>query len=167
MGKKIHHDFRKVNKIPNGVPFVPLTYELLNSDAWRSQSIHCLRLINFLMIENMAHKGLENGNLIATYDQLVTFGIGRGYISLAISEASYIGLIEVHRGRNRGYANSDCNRFRLTFLFASQANETTGAVEYIEPTNEWRNTNKEDIKKWKQGKRLYKEQKKAQKLKSK
>ena len=157
MTKKIHHDLSKVNKIPQGVPFVQLSYELINSPAWCSRSINCIRLINFLMLENMRHKGLENGSLIATYDQLVNFGIGRSYINKAICEAVQLGLIEVKHGINKGYANSDCNRFTITFCAEKRLNFQLGSVYYVEASNLWKRITYDDVKNWKQGEKLYKQ----------
>ena len=64
------------NHPPSGESFVWLTRELLSSDAWRSQSIHTRRLIDFLLLEYLRRAGQTNGRLKAPYRQLYAFGIG-------------------------------------------------------------------------------------------
>ena len=66
---------KKLRGPPKGESWVWLTRELVSSPAWRHRSINCVRFIDFLMAEHMNHSGFENGNLIATYDQLVAWGI--------------------------------------------------------------------------------------------
>ena len=70
-----------------GEPFVMLTRELLASDTWRALGINARRFVDFLMLENMAHGGKENGRLKAPYEQLETFGVGARYLADAIREA--------------------------------------------------------------------------------
>ena len=62
------------NHPPSGESFVWLTRELLSSDAWRSQSIHTRRLIDFLLLEYLRRAGQTNGRLKAPYRQLYAFG---------------------------------------------------------------------------------------------
>jgi hypothetical protein len=164
MGKKIHHDHSKVNNMDDGNLFVQLTYELINSTAWKKRSINCIRLIDALMLENIRHKGYENGNLYSTYDDLEEFGLSRGKINEAICEAEKYGLIDVRRGKQKGCIKSECNRFRLTFLRHSQYNETTGQKEYVAPTNEWRSTTTKEVMDWR---RFLREQEDIKKQKKK
>lgn len=166
MGKKIHYDPSKVNNMPKGSKFVQLSYELINSPAWRNRSINCIRIIEFLILENIRHSGQENGYLLATYDQLEEFGIARGNINYTIAEAVSLGLIAVNKGRSRGYANSSLNRFRLTFLRSKNIDSTHGGIYYTEPTNEWQIITLQDVSNQKKGRRLYKEKRKQRKLKS-
>jgi hypothetical protein len=54
---------------------------MLLSPAFRERSINCQRLIAALEVKNMSHGGLENGNLVLPYLQLVrSWGIGRRLI---------------------------------------------------------------------------------------
>ena len=101
-GKKFSRTLSKVTKIPDNTPFVQLTRDLIASPSWCSMSINCRRLIDFLMVENMNHAGLENGKLLATYDQLVKWGIPRGYIHQTITEAERLGLLLAERGGRKG-----------------------------------------------------------------
>jgi hypothetical protein len=84
---------RKRNRPPEGEPFVWLTRELIESDAWRTAPIHTKRFVERLMLEQMEHAGTENGRLICTYDDCVAFGIGRRFVNRAIKDAVRRGLV--------------------------------------------------------------------------
>jgi hypothetical protein len=92
-------------------PFVMLPRDLLESDAWKEQSLMCRRLIDTLMLEHMAHGGKQNGALIATRRQLEKFGLRRNSIASAICEAEELGLADCHRGARRV-----ASTFTLTWL---------------------------------------------------
>jgi hypothetical protein len=83
----------------------------------------------------MRHGGAENGDLLATYDQLV--GISRRLIKPTIQEAEQRKLIEVRWGMRKAYAKNNPTRFRLTYLAARVVSED-GKPYYAEPTDEWR-----------------------------
>jgi hypothetical protein len=100
-----------------------LPRDLLCSWAWRSLSLSARRFIDFLLIEHMNHAGTENGNLMATYDQLVKFGIRRNSIGAVIADAEGVGLIECRKGPRHA-----ATRYTLTFY----------AVNDAAPTNRWR-----------------------------
>lgn len=117
---------------PEGEPWQWLPIDLLCSGAWRSRSINCVRLIEFLIIEHRNHAGRENGNLAAPYDHLVKHGLTRSRIEAAISEAEVLGLIRVVRG-GRWAGTNVPSRFRLTF-FASK--------DLAPATNEWKTVSK-------------------------
>lgn len=91
----------KAQRPPAGEPWVWLTKELIKSDAWRSLGINERRVIDFLMLEHMAHAGKQNGRLKAPHQHLETFGIGAKYIASAIAEVERLGLIECRRGGMR------------------------------------------------------------------
>jgi hypothetical protein len=92
-------------------PFIILPRSLLFSKAWQSMSIHTRRLLDFLMVEHMRHGGRKNGFLVAPRDQLNLWGIGKHFVSGAIEDAEYVGLID--RTRSKGRAPS---RYALTWL---------------------------------------------------
>jgi len=96
---------------PSGESWIWQTRGLLSSDAWRSQSIGCHRLINFLMHEYMNHAGKHNGKLRAPRRQLEAFGIGAHSVTKAILEAEELCLLECHRGGMRV-----ANVYTLTWL---------------------------------------------------
>jgi hypothetical protein len=142
MTKRHSHDLSKVNKIPKGQNFVQLTGELLSSPAWCSMTINCRRLIDFLMIEQLNHAGQENGNLCATYDQLVDFGIPRRLVHRTITEAERLKLIDVERGGRKNSGISPLSRFTITFFPMRKAGN--GAQGFYEPTHEWRSITEEE-----------------------
>jgi len=117
--------------------FVAHTAELLQSKAWRSRSIHLVRLLDRLELENIAHAGKENGYLRVTWGQLVEYGLGRRFISAAIHEGVQLGLLQItHQGRYRA-GKTDPSLYRLTYL-ASKFMPLTGPPEYHPPTDDWR-----------------------------
>lgn len=80
---KASADPSMVRDFSKNTPFVQLTYELMSSDAWRSMSINCRKLVDCLILEHMRHSGSENGNLITTYDQFEEYGVTRKNINKA------------------------------------------------------------------------------------
>jgi hypothetical protein len=92
-------------------PFVMLPRDLIKSDAWRKQNLMCRRLIDFLMLEQMAHGGTKNGDLLATYEQLEEFGLRDNSIAGAIREAEQRGLVSCRHG-----TRNIPSRFTLTWL---------------------------------------------------
>jgi hypothetical protein len=136
-------DLRKVGGPPAGSSWVWLTSELLSSVAWNGQSLHCRRLIDFLVLEHLAHNGTENGNLAAPYDQLENYGLGRRFISEAVREAEARRLIEVSRGGKRNQVADHLSRYRLTWL-AAKANDKHSSY-FVAPANDWKRTTDTDI----------------------
>ncbi|MFZ5671732.1 MAG: hypothetical protein ACOZAM_02085 [Pseudomonadota bacterium] len=120
---------------PIGEPFIWKTLRLISSDAWRFRSIHCTRLLDFLEIEHLRHGGVENGALVAPYNQLETFGIGRRFISKTIAEAETRKLVEVKRGGLKGRGMSDLSRFRLTYCWTKS--RVNGLWDWHLPTDDW------------------------------
>lgn len=130
---------RKMRSPPPGESWVWITHGMLASDAWRALSLTGLRLVNFLLIEHMNHAATENGFLMATRDQLASFGLSRRLISGAIRELVFLGFVRVERGRlTRGGVKTP-NLFRLTF-FADK--------DFSPPTNEWKGVTREQITVW-------------------
>jgi len=143
MVKKASANFSKVPNIIGKTQFVQLELQLLESPAWRAQSINCRRLIDFLMIENMKHAGTENGNLVATYNEIEKFGIHRKFIFKAIKEAEALGLILVEHGARISYSKSHLNRFTLTFC-KIQRRDSTGRYWVIGSHN-WQHVTAQKI----------------------
>lgn len=150
-----------VSRPPGDQPWIWHQAELLRSPAWRARSLYCVRLIEFLLLEHMAHAGTENGNLAAPYDQLVRFGLGRRYIRPAIEEAEALRLIEVRRGGKRGLVEHAMNRYRLTF-YATRVVPETGHPYWVAPGDEWRHVTAEqaaDVERRQRGERQARKQK--------
>ena len=144
----------KIFRPPTDQPWTWLTMELLESEAWRRQSVHSFRLISFLMAEHQNHAARENGHLMATYDQLEEWGIGRQYIREAIEEASFLGLIK-HLAGGRYASTNQPSTFRLTF-FADR----DGAPA----TNEWKATTEEVCRAWSEQRRFLRMQTRDRRL---
>ena len=126
---------------PKGEPWAWLPTELLASPAWRLRSVNTARLIDFLLIEHRNHAGLENGNLLATYDQLVEYGLTRSEIKAAILEAGFLGLVKVTYEGGRYAGNNQPSTYRLTFY----ADKEGGPA-----MNQWKGKTIEAIGEWKQ-----------------
>ena len=99
------------------------------------------RLIDLLLIEHRNHAGLENGNLKATYDQLVEYGLTRSEIRGAILEAGFLGLVKVTYEGGRFAGNNQPSTYRLTFYADREGSPAT---------NEWKGKTIEAIGEWKQ-----------------
>ena len=133
-GKPTSPDLTVVRRVPDGEPFVQLWLGLLSSDAWRKQSINCRRFIDFLTCEHQLHAGFQNGYLLAPYDQLEAWGIGRRFIAAAIREAEQRGLVVAHRQRRLPHQKHlPPTLYRLTFLPSREVNEWS-QVTYAQPT---------------------------------
>lgn len=106
-------------------PFVMLPRSLLQSPAWQDLSLNATRLVNFLMREHLAHGGRANGHLMAPHRQLVEFGMHPGAVAGAIKWASYLGIIDVVRGKGKAP-----NRFTLTWLPLADGTEASNRWRY-------------------------------------
>ena len=129
---------KKLYSPPQDEPWLWLPTALLCSEAWRSMSINCYKLIFHLLIEYSNHHGYENGRLLSTYQQLHDYGLTRNKIRSVIEEAEFLGLIRHKRGRLVEAFNQP-NSYRLTFY----ADDENGYA-----TNEWKSVTKERIEKW-------------------
>jgi hypothetical protein len=127
---------RRSGHPPEGEPWIWHTLQLTESAAWRTSSIHCKRLINFLEIEHLRHAGTRNGSLVATYNQLEAFGVGRRFIFNAIREAERRGLVMVVRGGRKGAVLNELNRFRLTYAWTMT--KQNGLWDWHLPTDDWK-----------------------------
>ena len=128
---------------PKGEAWVWETKELLESPAWRATGINARRLIDFLRIEHMSHAGTENGRLLATYDQLVKYGLPRSEIHGAIGDLVTLGHIHVDPGGSWAGTNEP-SRYRLTMYSDANGNPAT---------NDWKGITDEHVKAWKKRRR--------------
>ena len=105
------------NRPPDGAPWVWLTREMIESEAWGTLSLAARRLIDRVEIEHMDHAGTENGNLIVTYNDLVKFGLRRSSISGAIKETVERGLLVIlEKGRRSTGPDRWPTRYALGWL---------------------------------------------------
>jgi hypothetical protein len=118
------------------MPWCWYTAEMMMHPAFSGASINCRRFVTALEVENMAHAGTENGNLIVTYNQLErVYGISRRLIRASIDEAVRRGLVEERRGLRLSYAKSSPTKYRLTFRPACDSNSPR---RWTLPTDEWK-----------------------------
>ena len=146
---------RKFNRPPSNQAWSWLTSELINSLAWRSMSVNCLKLIHRLLLEHCNHGGLENGRLVCTYKDFQEYGLTRNKIRPAIEEADFLGLVKHQRGE-RIFAKNQPNSYRITFYGTSEARD---------PTNEWKRITKERIDSFRSKKREQEKKRKEYKIK--
>ena len=146
---------RKFNRPPSNQAWSWLTSELINSLAWRSMSVNCLKLIHRLLLEHCNHGGLENGRLVCTYKDFQEYGLTRNKIRPAIEEADFLGLVKHQRGE-RVFAKNQPNSYRITFYGTSEARD---------PTNEWKRITKERIDSFRSKKREQEKKRKEYKIK--
>lgn len=105
------------NRPPSDKPWLWLTRELIESEAWASCSIAERRVIDRVMLEHMAHAGTENGNLAVTYADFVKFGIRRASLNAAITGATIKGLIIItEKGRRSAGPDRWPTRYALGWL---------------------------------------------------
>ena len=110
--------------------------ELIESESWKTMSINCFRLISFLELCFMNNAGEENGYYIATYNQLVSYGIRKHSIKKAIDEAYKRGLIRYTLSDAVGKYGKFTYLFRLTYL--PQTVREGNKRYYLPPSNEWK-----------------------------
>ena len=134
---------RKLRSPPKNEPWAWLTRELLSSPAWRALSVNGRRLIDFLLIEHCNHAARENGNLMATHEQLRHYGLTGDQIRPAIEEAGFLGLLRFERGGRWAGTNAP-SRFRLTFYVDRDGNPAT---------NDWKRLDETRIGVWKDHRR--------------
>lgn len=114
------------------------TIQLLESTAFTTLSANACRAFFRIVIEHASHAALENGKLVVTHPQFVSYGVTGEYVADAIDELEYKGLIKVRRGR-AGSGVAHPNRFTLTFV---------GDHEGVPPTDEWKRCTAERCRKW-------------------
>lgn len=131
---------------PDGQNWIWLTHELQKSPAWNARTLNERRLTDFLMMEHTANGCTENGNLIASYNQLNAAGIRRASISEAVRGLVFLGLLQVKRGGRRGNIGEP-SRYRLTFI---------GVNGQTRATNEWASVDQSMIDDYRKKSRLAK-----------
>jgi hypothetical protein len=99
------------NRPPKGMAFVWLPRDLLESDAWRSQTAPTRRFVDFLLREHLRHGGQRNGLLKAPYRQLHVGSISKRAVTGAIDKAEELGLVVCFRGGVRA-----ATTYRLTWF---------------------------------------------------
>lgn len=107
----------KRNHPPPDQPWVWLTREMLESEAWSSAPINTRRVIDRLILEHMSHAGLENGQLVCTYADFERAGIGKRHVTAAIKDAARRGLVIItEKGKASAGPNRWPSRYALGWL---------------------------------------------------
>jgi hypothetical protein len=117
---------KRLNAPPANQPWGWFSFELLESAAMRSLSVNGRRVLDRIRLEHMAHAGLENGRLKVTWDDFVKFGVGRRFISGALTEVIAAGIVAITQPGRKAWGRDpgDPTQYRLTF--PSQNQETSG-----------------------------------------
>ena len=103
------------------------------SITYQALGIHSRRILDFLIQENAGHRGRENGNLAATFNQLVQWGLTRGDIRKGFAELIAGGFVRrVHCGM-RIAGGGDPSRYALTWLPTLAGSDYQAAA-----TNDWK-----------------------------
>jgi hypothetical protein len=77
--------------------FSTRTIPMLECPAYRVLSLAAHRVLSRLEVEHAHHGGKDNGALICTYDQFVSYGLHRHAIGPALRELEALGFIETMR----------------------------------------------------------------------
>jgi len=112
---------------PSDQPWAWLSEELLASAAWLSMPLCARRALDRIMLENMAHAGKANGDLIVTFDDLMRSGVGgRSGAARAIRILEALGLIDVTIQGHRSFGGAHLpSRYALTWLPRSDGRPAT------------------------------------------
>jgi hypothetical protein len=99
-------------------PWVPHRRSMLESPAWRMLPHLARQLLSRIELELMRHAGKDNGQLVATYDDLAKYALCQNprAIAQAVRQAEALGFIIVTRGIGGIGATRQPNHFRLTYL---------------------------------------------------
>jgi hypothetical protein len=103
------------NRPPPDEPWIWLSREMLESEAWRLLPAAAKMVVFRIAIEHMHHAGTENGNLAVTYDDFVQYGVRRNSIRQAVEHAVQHGFTVItERGRRSIGADRWPTRYALT-----------------------------------------------------
>ncbi|KQT04091.1 hypothetical protein ASG50_17940 [Rhizobium sp. Leaf386] len=131
---------RKYNGPPKDEPWLWLTRELINSEAFRALSGNAMKIVMRVGEEHMAHGGTDNGKLLVTHKQFAAYGIRLASVAEAIREAEFFGFLAVDRGM--AYKGGhEPNLYRLTWL---------GCHNGFAPTNQWKGIGDQHVKVWRE-----------------
>lgn len=123
---------------PQDEPWIWFSRSMLESVAWSAMPLSSRRLVDRLILEHMAHAGTMNGELVVTYDDLVSFGIRRASIRKAIDVAEALGFVDVTlRGRRSTGGYRFPSQYALTWL---------GQSDRTPPSNGWKHVRHDGAK---------------------
>jgi hypothetical protein len=116
---------------PQDESWVWFTRTMLESPACRALSGGAFHVVHRIVIEQLAHGGVQNGELPVTYSNFVDYGVRRGSVREYLEEAITLGFIARTRLGVRCYGESKgaSARYRLTWL---------PTCDGAPATNEWK-----------------------------
>jgi len=114
--------------------FAPRLIDMLGSPPYRVLNLAEHRVLARLEIELASHGGLENGNLIVTYEQFADYGVRDQSVASAIRATAALGFITVKPGRGGNSEFYNPSKYELTYRHIQY--HRYGDI--IEPTNDWK-----------------------------
>jgi hypothetical protein len=120
---------RKRNGPPQDQPWVWISRDMLESDAWRSMTRAERLVLDRIVLEHMAHGGAENGNLPVTHEDFIKFGVSKNAVAEAIKGVSGRGLAIIIR---QGRSSKGCTRWPTHFALG-----WLPTCDGIPPPNAW------------------------------
>jgi hypothetical protein len=127
-------DRKRLNAPPLNEPWIWFPRTMLESEAYRGLSINALRVLFRIMIEHMAHAGLENGRLKVTTRDFEAYGVRGNSVRTAVDEVCGSGLVKmmVRGQKSSGINPGHAPQFCLTWLpVATEA-------DHAHATNDWK-----------------------------
>ncbi|MGH6987324.1 MAG: hypothetical protein ACRED9_10870 [Caulobacteraceae bacterium] len=107
---------------------------MIASLSYCALGVHARRILDFLMVEHVAHGGRENGRLAATYRQLERFGLTKADIRKGLAELELTGFVNITEQGWRQAGGGAPSRYALTWLPTM-----IGAPDDAEPaTDAWK-----------------------------
>jgi len=128
----------KHRRPPKDMPWIWVTEEWIFSPAVMSLSPNASRAIWRIIGEYLKGGRKNNGRLIVTHPDFITYGVTGRLVADAIDELTFKGLIRVLRGRAAD-GTPHPNLYRLTFF---------GDWEGAPPSHDWKGLGEEDAARW-------------------
>jgi hypothetical protein len=109
---------KRANRAPQDMPWIWLSREMLESEAWRAiKTLSAKRVLERIILEHMAHAGTENGNLTVTYADFIAYGVRKKSIPSAIAIVEGLGWIDITvQGKQAVEEDRYPSRYALTWL---------------------------------------------------
>ena len=106
------------NSPPQDEPWFWFTHAMLESESWSAMPLSARRVVERVILENMAHGGTQNGDLAVTYDDFAHFGLSsRRATAAAIRVAEALGFLDITVQGRRAYGGRRVpSRYGLTWL---------------------------------------------------
>ncbi|CAM5766386.1 hypothetical protein LMIY3S_01805 [Labrys miyagiensis] len=116
--------WQKQNSPPGDTNWLWLTRDMLSSPAFRQLSGNALLIVMRVAVEHLCSGGKENGRLVVTHRDFITYGVSAKAVATSIREAEALGWITVTE-RGRGGKAGDYRRpncFALSWLPTAEGN---------------------------------------------